>query len=209
LAGNEKSAFLKTYNTDNKWRQIETDWLEASTDVALALMDFTNNTSLAMALEFEDKDIVILLPADAQSGNWMSWHKEDVKKALRKNGGKDTVELLGNTVFYKVGHHGSHNGTASNSGLHLMKNKNLVAFMPLVQDRVPTQWGGADNFPAKALYKELIKKTKGRLVRTDEGPVSDTTAKNLRKQLSSTEKKLWNKNIVAGPNYFEYTVQIP
>jgi len=207
LKGTPKSVFLKPYNTENKWRQIETDWLEASTDLALALTDLTNNTSLAMALEFEGTDTVILLPADAQSGNWMSWQKKDVMKALKKNGGKDTNELLENAVFYKVGHHGSHNGTATHSGLNRMNNKNLVAFMPLIQAKVPKQWGGAANFPAQALYDELIVKTRGRVVRTDEGAVTDSNAKKLRSQLSSTEKKEWNNNLVNGPNFFEYTVR--
>ena len=73
-------------------------------------------------------------------------------------------ELLKNTVFYKVGHHSSHNGTASVSGLDLMNNNRLVAFIPLVQDKVPVAWGGAKNFPAAKLYPKLIEKAKGRVV---------------------------------------------
>jgi hypothetical protein len=143
-----------------KWRQIETDWLDSGSEVALALTKLTNNTSLALALEFEDSGTVVLLPADAQSGNWISWHRPEVMKSLKDKGGKDTNELLANTVFYKVGHHLSHNGTASVSGLEMMTNDKLVAFAPLVQDKVPVAWGGAANFPAKGLYKKVIEKTK-------------------------------------------------
>ncbi|HSC40077.1 MAG TPA: hypothetical protein VLD19_19470, partial [Chitinophagaceae bacterium] len=154
LKGKDKGAFLKAYNSkDNKWRQIETDWLDAGTEVALALTKLTNNTSLALAIEFEGSGKVILLPADAQSGNWISWHRPEVMSSLKAKGGKDTDELLANTVFYKVGHHLSHNGTASKSGLDKMTRDGLVAFAPLVQDKVPAAWGGAANFPAKGLYK--------------------------------------------------------
>ena len=125
---------------------------------------------------------MILLPGDAQSGNWMGWHKPDVMKELKKDGGKDTEDLLRDTIFYKVGHHGSHNGTASHSGLDFVKNKDLVAFMPLVQNKVPKEWGGAKNFPAKKLYGVLIEKTRGRLVRTDIGLIDDPRAVLERKK---------------------------
>jgi hypothetical protein len=200
-------AFLKEYNSDTlNWRQIETDSLDTGGAVALALTRLVNNTSLAMALEFEGSGFVILLPADAQSGNWLSWHKPDVMKYLKAKGGKNTNELLANTVFYKVGHHGSHNGTGSKSGLDLIKSDNLVAFMPLVLDKVPEAWGGADNFPAKGLYKVLIEKTKGRLVRTDEGMVRDKKAKQQRAALSKKESAVFENGLKQGPCYFEYTV---
>jgi hypothetical protein len=200
-------SFNKAYNSaDLSWRQIETDSIDADGELALALTRLTNNTSLAMALEFEASGRVILLPADAQSGNWMSWHKPDVMKSLKSKGGKDTNELLANTVFYKVGHHGSHNGTGSVVGLDLVKSDQLVAFMPLVQDKVPEAWGGAENFPAKELYKVLIEKTKGRLVRTDEGPVTHKTARQYRAAMSKKDAQAFQKNLTKGPNYYEYTV---
>lgn len=208
-SASEEKTFFKLYNSrDYKWRQIETDWLESESSIALALTRLVNNTSLAMALEFDGSGEVLLLPADAQSGNWMSWHKPEVMKSLKSKGGKDTEELLKNTIFYKVGHHGSHNGTASKSGLQLINNNRLVAFMPLVQDKVPVKWGGADNFPAKSLNKVLINKTKGRLIRTDEGLVTDTQAKKLRANLSTGEKKDLQNNFKEGPCYYEYTVKM-
>jgi beta-lactamase superfamily II metal-dependent hydrolase len=205
-AGRRK--FFAIYNSEKfRWRQIETDWLASGNEMALALTRLTNNTSLAMALEFENSEEVILLPADAQSGNWMGWHKADVMKALREKGGKDTDQLLNKTVFMKVGHHGSHNGTASHSGLDKIIGTKLTAFMPLIQDKVPKEWGGSKNFPAKQLYKVLIERTKGRLVRTDEGPVKDAHAVQLRNDLSKTEKKAWESSFKKGSCYFEFTVK--
>jgi beta-lactamase superfamily II metal-dependent hydrolase len=192
---------------DYSWRGIETDWLESAAAIALRATRLTNNTSLAMALEFEDSGRVILLPGDAQSGNWMGWHKTDVMKELKKNGGKDTEDLLRDTIFYKVGHHGSHNGTASHSGLDFVKSKDLVAFMPLVQNKVPKEWGGAANFPAKKLYQVLIEKTRGRLVRTDIGLIADAKAETERKKLSVREKNAFNKALKKGANYFEFTIK--
>ncbi len=208
VSGNDKAKFWKEYDShENKWRQIETDWIDSGSDAALALTSLTNNTSLAMALEFEHSGNVILLPADAQSGNWMSWHKPDVMKALKTKGGKNTDELLARTLFYKVGHHGSHNGTASKGGLDAMNNNSLVAFMPLVQDKVPAKWGGAANFPAKQLYKILIEKTKGRLVRTDVGLVKDNNAQALFDALPASDKKDFQHSFKKGAVYYEYTVK--
>jgi len=204
----EKRNFSKMYNSDEMlWRQIEEDWLEVSEELAVAVNTYTNNTSLAMAIEFEDSGKVLLFPADAQSGNWISWHNKEVTSTLKKNGGKTANELLENTVFYKVGHHGSHNGTASKSGLDKMINSELVAMMPLVQDKVPSQWGGSKNFPAKALYTELIKRTNGAIIRTDEGVITDKRAKELReKNLSAAMlKKLRD---TSKPLYQEWTIDV-
>lgn len=202
------SNFTGKYNSEKyKWRQIEIDSEDDGSEVALALTRLTNNTSLAMAIEFEASGKVILLPADAQSGNWMSWHKPDVMKGLKEGGGKDTNELLDNTVFYKVGHHGSHNGTASLSGLERITSRDLVAFMPLIQDKVPAAWGGPENFPAVKLYEALIEKTKGRLVRTDEGIVTDERAKKMRNLLPKTALEDFNSHFKKGSCYMEYTVR--
>lgn len=204
----ELRAFNRDYQSeDMQWRQIETDWLETAASIALRATRLTNNTSLAMAIEFEDSGRVLLLPGDAQSGNWMGWHKPDVSRDLKQNGGLSTVELLNHTVFYKVGHHGSHNGTASVSGLEHMKSPDLVAMMPLVQSAVPDEWGGANNFPAKALYKVLIEKTKGRLLRTDEGAVTAAKAKTLRAGLTSQEKAAFKKAYVKGDKFVEFTIK--
>ncbi len=203
----ETNSFMKNYNAAaESWRQIESDWLESDLGIAMRVTNLTNNTSLAMAIEFAGGK-VMLLPGDGQSGNWLGWHKPDVKKKLKNNGGKDTDELLQNTVFYKVGHHGSHNGTASKSGLEKMKAEDMVAMMPLVQKKVPTAWGGAKNFPAAGLYDKLITKTQGRVIRTDEGPATKDTAVKLRSKLKAKQKKEFESSFRKGPIYMEYTLQ--
>lgn len=177
----EEKEFFKFYSSkDYRWRNIEMDWADSAGELAIAVNTYTNNTSLAIAIEFEKTGKVLLFPGDAQSGNWMSWHNPKVMADLKANGGRDTDELLASTELYKVGHHGSHNGTASKSGLDKMTGKKLVALMPLVQEKIPSRWGGKKNFPAKALYTELINRTNGAVIRTDEGLITDKRAKNLR-----------------------------
>ena len=201
----ELKLFNRYYNsTDVKWRQIETDWLETGAAIAMRATNLTNNTSLAMAIEFASGKVV-LLPGDAQSGNWMGWHKKDVKKSLKEKGGKDTEELLKDTVFYKVGHHGSHNGTASKSGLDFINNKDLVAAMPLIHNKVPEAWKPA-GFPAKALYDVLIEKTKGRIIRTDQGVITKTSAEQMRNQLSSAQKREFKEGYLKGKNYVGFKI---
>jgi beta-lactamase superfamily II metal-dependent hydrolase len=63
-----------------------------------SLDNAVNNTSLILALEVGDN--VLLLPGDAQWGPW---------RAILGNA--DAVALVNRTTFYKVSHHGSHNGT--------------------------------------------------------------------------------------------------
>jgi hypothetical protein len=208
LHGKDKDDFMKEYESPlSKWRQIETDWLESAASIAMRVTRLTNNTSLVIALEFTDSHRVILLPADAQSGNWMGWHKDDVSRKLKQDGGLNTTELLRNTVLYKVGHHGSHNGTASKSGLDVMNNKDLVAMMPLVQSKVPPEWGGSKNFPAKALYNVLIDKTKGRVIRTDQGLIKAVRAKKLRDELSAADKKELKSSFKKGDCFTEFEVK--
>ncbi len=43
------------------------------------LDDFRNNSSLALAIERIADGSVLLFPADAQEGNWLSWHDSNMK----------------------------------------------------------------------------------------------------------------------------------
>lgn len=86
------------------WRRIDRLDLDSAPDIALQMDKYTNNTSLVLAFEFENRD-VILFPGDAQVGSWDSWFQ------IKKPAFPDVTELLQRTVFYKVGHHGSHNAT--------------------------------------------------------------------------------------------------
>lgn len=98
------------------WRRIDTAWLEDATGLALKLDHDTNNSSLALAIELEDGD-VLLFAADAQAGNWASWQDLSWQVDGRAVTGPD---LLARTILYKVGHHGSHNATLRGKGLETM-----------------------------------------------------------------------------------------
>lgn len=143
------------------WRQIAGNWLDASSSLALQLDSATNNTSLVLAFELEGGD-VLLFASDAQVGNWLSW--QDLKWEV--NGATVTgPDLLRRTIFYKVGHHGSHNATLKEFGLEQMSGLEL-AFMPVDhQMAVKKNWG---KIPLTDLLNRLNEVTKSRVVRIDE-----------------------------------------
>ena len=100
-------AMMRRYrNRDEAWRWIDTDWLNPGGSLALYLDSLTNNSSLALAIELVDSSKVLLFAADAQTGNWLSW--QDI---IWGDPSISTDDLLARTVFYKVGHHASHNAT--------------------------------------------------------------------------------------------------
>jgi len=143
------------------WRRIDHDWLGVASDFALQLDSYTNNTSLVLALELDGK--VLLFPGDAQLGSWRSWQKLSWKV---KDSTVTAADLFKRTVFYKVGHHSSHNATATTLGLELMESEDLVAFIPLDGEVARNkQW----QMPAKHLYQRLLEKTQGRVLRSDLG----------------------------------------
>lgn len=176
----------------NAWRQIEEDWTQAAETLALNLDSHTNNTCLVLAFEFIDTGHVMLFPADAQVGNWLSWQD------LRWKVGTGVVtgpELLARTVFYKVGHHGSHNATLRDKGLEQMTSENLVAFIPVCKaEAVKNRWMG---MPFNPLVERLKEKTFGRLLVADEARPGDTSMSELsaaaRKQFKNSveEQELW------------------
>jgi beta-lactamase superfamily II metal-dependent hydrolase len=117
------------------YRTIEEDWLASAGTLALKLDSDTNNTSLVLAFEFVDTGQVFLFPGDAQVGNWISWDKYKWK-VKNKDGSEEVVnaeDLLARTLFYKVGHHGSHNATLQEKGLERMIRRDLVAMIPVNQ----------------------------------------------------------------------------
>jgi hypothetical protein len=152
------------------WRRIDRDWLTSAGELALQLDSYTNNTSLVLAIELIEDGRVLLFPADAQLGNWLSWH--DYSWRLPDERGRErtitAADLLARTVFYKVGHHSSHNATASHHGLELMTSEDLVAFIP-VDRKVALAKTPPWLMPADALYARLVEKTQGRVLRSDTG----------------------------------------
>jgi hypothetical protein len=173
--------FSSYYSKDDDWRRIDADWLGGGSDFALQLDSYTNNTSLVLAIELVEDGRVLLFPADAQVGNWMSW--DDVKFKDKNDNDVDMTsgKLLGRTVFYKVGHHSSHNATVNTRGLELMDREDLVAMIP-VDRKVAMKKKPPWQMPAKALYTRLIEKTKGRVVRSDVGwPDDDDRPSSISK----------------------------
>lgn len=206
--------YSQYFQEDKSWRKIDGDWLEAAGRFALQLDNATNNTSLAFALEIgrPGKGKVLLFPGDAQVGNWLSWFGK-VKLGRKGEVGKDMTwtvdgvqinaeDLLRRTVFYKVGHHGSHNATLREKGLELMGSAHgeLVAFLP-VDEHVARDLAHYGEMPLRSLIRDLAHRTGGRVARNDAGAEPKDSRSTLKIPVSSAFADE-SKN----PLYFEYTV---
>ncbi|MDB5285887.1 MAG: hypothetical protein JWR05_836 [Mucilaginibacter sp.] len=149
-------------NSKNSWRKIEEDWLMSAGSLALRVNSMTNNLSLVIAIEAEDSKKVMLFPGDAEFGSWASWHKIDWKGLTGPKKVHYTEDLLNRTVFYKIAHHMSHNGTAQRQGLEMMNDPELTAMATLDYNSIAPAW--KNTMPNKAMLKELLTRTKGRLI---------------------------------------------
>ncbi len=171
---------LVSWNDAGKaWRKIDYDWTQAAESLALNLDTHTNNTCLVLAFEFIESGDVLLFPADAQVGSWLSWQslKWHVKGADGTVGSVSAPELLARTVFYKVGHHGSHNATLRELGLEQMVSDKLVAFIPVsVQEARKNRW---NSMPFEPLVDRLKKKTQKRLIQADQEIPTDSSIKDI------------------------------
>lgn len=149
-----------------QWRRIDTEWHGVFDQLALKLDSDTNNTSLVLAFELVDTGEVLLFPGDAQVGNWQSWSTH----SFRVPGSDEEIrseELLKRTVFYKVGHHASHNATLKNGGLELMDESRLVSFIPLDITTAHNQGSKGWEMPAPALFTALKARSGERVVISD------------------------------------------
>ena len=206
-----------------RWRNVDDDWLGVVSDLALQLDDMTNNTSFALAIERIADGRVLLFPADAQLGNWLSWHDPGMRWRVKDAAGnaKDVTasNLLERTVFYKVGHHASHNATARERGLELMTRQDeLTAFIPV--DRAVALSRHPKNswkMPARPLYKRLLERCQGRVVRSDLGWADDAanaksreTEAELRDLASQAQWTAWKasqqsaSHVKVGPHFIDY-----
>ncbi len=163
-------------NSNDPWRRIDGDWLNTTEELALHLDSDTNNTSLVLAFELgkPGEGPVLLFPGDAQVGNWLSWRDQEYQFDGKTSTADD---LMARTLFYKVGHHGSHNATVKRDprkpsptndlgepfGLELMKN--IIAAIPVDRDaadkNMPTPWA----MPHLPLYERLREKAHRRVLR--------------------------------------------
>ena len=133
---------------------------------------------------------MLLFPGDAQEGNWLSWQNPSITWQVNAPEGKATTvtakDLLARTVFYKVGHHSSHNATAKAKGLEMMTSQSqLTAFIPVDrQVALGRSPAGTWKMPARQLYRALLDKCQGRVVRSDIG-----WASNIRLGTRGTESE--------------------
>lgn len=162
--------FKRFYGALDSWRSIDRDWLFAAGELAMHLDRHTNNTSLVLAFELGEPGTgpVLLFPADAQVGNWLSWQSLTWQLGGRQI---DVSDLLRRTAVYKVGHHASHNGTlardetGSDYGLRLIPDR-LIALIPVDQAAAEELPGW--NMPYEKLYTFLKQKTHGNILRSDD-----------------------------------------
>jgi hypothetical protein len=167
---------------------------------------------VVLALELEQGGDVMVFAADAQVGNWLSWHEKTYPDPALPGAvaGQATVsakDLLGRTILYKVGHHASHNATLEGLGLELMTHPGLMAMIPVVEAeaRRVTAAGKAVHrgwdMPYPDLYSRLLAKTGGRLLRGDADKGKDATGAKI----CSEQKFL--KRVFSNAMFHELKVQ--
>jgi hypothetical protein len=206
------AAFFETmYGSDPKehpeaWRRIDHDWLQAAEMLALRLNNEVNNTCLVLAIELPASKRVLLFPGDAQRGSWISWDDGDwITPAGEQVKAK---ELLGRVVFYKVGHHGSHNATLKGQWYSDHPNLNWMArdayrpsFVAMIPANRPWAYEKADwRHPLPSIERALARKTRGRLFRTDRDHVPQSD------EVTATEWAAFQAQTVETALYLEYTV---
>jgi hypothetical protein len=161
------TALIDSYSSpDNKWRNIENEWLYSAGSLAIRLDSHINNTSLALAVEIGTGGPVLLLPGDAEYANWESWHLIDKWKGIGPKGKHFVEDLLNRTVFYKVAHHLSFNGTPLDKGIRLLNNPDLAVMVTLDRSRISSRW--KTTMPNKRLLQDLMERSQGKCILMDE-----------------------------------------
>lgn len=196
------------FASDNEWRKIDTDWLNSAGALGLRLNSHINNTSLVLAVESEGPgNKVLLLPGDAEYGSWQSWHAIKKWDKKGKNEKHFVEDLLNRTVFYKVGHHLSYNGTALEKGINMMESDELAAMATMDRKRIASKWKGT--MPNKYLLKDLITRCKGKLFIMNEFEVKNAPSKML--DPATLGKTVYERKDFKGtkdPIYIQYTCKV-
>jgi len=199
---------------ENQWRKIDCDWLFSAGSLALRMNGLTNNLSLALAIEFNDSGRVMLFPGDAEYGSWASWHSIDWTVPSRNEKLHFTEDLLRRTVFYKVAHHLSHNGTAERLGMEMMTHPDLASMATLDYEVIAPAW--KNTMPNRSLIKALVQQSKGRLMimQTDKlyYDVDDTVLlkdkiERERKKMSKKEATLFQESYQEEDLFLQFTVK--
>ncbi|MBN2497453.1 MAG: hypothetical protein JXR96_22870 [Deltaproteobacteria bacterium] len=186
-----------------RWRRVDRDWLRVAEDLAIRMKQATNNSCLVLAIELPVTGKVLLFTGDAQRGNWVSWHLKDWD--LDGQESVSAAELLNRTVFYKVGHHGSHNATLNENGLAQMARgefeKDFVAMIPAHRKWAyaikPKPW----RHPYDKIHQALLEKARGRVFLIDQEHVQ------RHPDLSDEEWDAFQGGSQENEIYFEYTVR--
>lgn len=206
--GSQKLEKLKADTWDKaefNWRRIDFDWMASAETVALNLDSHTNNTCLVIAFELVKSGRVLLFPADAQVGNWLSW--QATKWQVNEGHETRTVtgpDLLQRTMFYKVGHHGSHNATLKTLGLEQMTSDDLIAFVPVFKAQaMKNRWR---EMPFEPLVKRLNEKTGGRLVFSD--PMKPAPSAISLDSLASVQTNEFLTGLTIETLYYEYSFSL-
>jgi beta-lactamase superfamily II metal-dependent hydrolase len=189
------------------WRRIDNEWVFSALQLAIDVNNATNNTSLVLAFELGKGGKVLLFAADAQRGNWNSWAKKTWKDGENTITAKD---LLGRTVLYKVGHHGSHNATLNgtlndeHANLSWMGNgeyaREFTAMITAVRAWAETQKGW--DHPLKAIKDALLKKCSGRVFQTD----TDVVKMKMSNGQSQANWASFQSRVTGDPLFFDFKI---
>ncbi|MCQ4270012.1 MBL fold metallo-hydrolase [Pseudomonas kuykendallii] len=178
------------------WRNIEDEWLDSAECIALKMDSDTNNTSLVLAFELPDGQ-VLLFPGDAQVGNWIFWGDQTYPRAAIDGEPAPQVldDILRRVTLYKVGHHCSHNATAKALGLEKMTDSRLVAMIPVV---AAVAEGKGWQMPYPELLTALQARTQRRVLVGDSDPereagifAQNPTSSRAPAELSYAQDGLW------------------
>lgn len=203
---NKTLAKQSYFSSENQWRRIDHDWLLGAGALAVKTESALNNTSLVVAIQFMESEKVLLFPADAEHGNWMNFVQNLKWKFVKEDREVDASYLLKNTVFYKVGHHLSYNGTLKQKGLEMMTHPEFSAMIPLDMDRLLTCW--RNTMPNDYLGAELIRRAKGKVLFL--GDRKKILKNILTHRVTVSQKDLDTVEILNQPfdgkKYIEYTV---
>lgn len=192
----------------DEWRRIDGDWLMPGENLALRLNSEVNNTSLVIAIELAAAGKVLLFTGDAQRGSWISWR--DLSWDTAPGETVTSRDLLARTVFYKVGHHGSHNATLKGTpgdnhpNLGWMAQGNysgeFTAMIPSNEEwalaRRPWPW----RHPLKAIEKALLEKARGKVFQTNRDRVERP------QDINAAEWQRFTQRIAETDLYFDCTV---
>lgn len=207
----EKYKMFKEHYNSEPWRTIDNDWLFSAGNLALRHETSINNTSLVIAIQFKESEKILLFPGDAEQGSWLSWHDGLEWNFLDKNNNTKKVNaeyILNNTVFYKVAHHLSQNGTAKQKGLEMMLHEDLAAMVTLDFNKINNGW--LNTMPNDLIGETLIRKTKGKVffagdrkkilknLQTDRVTLSKVNLQKLEKENKRFDGKFYIEHEVNG-----------